>query len=137
MMLFNLTLECARPSWRFRLLFSARERQLLGFAINTFMGNRHHNQFMRELEQRYPQGCGNHATQAGAVPVTQDQRWRNLMPKLDIDKSNIAILAVEYGYRACERGESLQAAMSGALRLLQPQEQLDSHQRTMKQPTQD
>jgi hypothetical protein len=75
MMLFSLTLECARPSWRFRLLFGARERQLLGFAINTFMGNRHHNQFMAELERRYPQGCGNHATQAGAAraePVTQD-----------------------------------------------------------------
>jgi hypothetical protein len=62
--LFSLTLECARPSWRFRLLFGARERQLLGFAINTFMGNRHHNQFMRELEQRYPQGIANCAEQA-------------------------------------------------------------------------
>jgi hypothetical protein len=62
--LFSLTLECARPSWRFRLLFGARERQLLGFAVNTLMGTRHHNQFMRELEQRYPQNCGA-ATQAG------------------------------------------------------------------------
>ena len=53
-MLFNLVLECARPSWRFRLMFNARERQLLGFAINTFMGNRHHNQFMAELNGRFP-----------------------------------------------------------------------------------
>jgi len=52
-MLFNLVLECARPSWRVRLMFNARERQLLGFAINTFMGNRHHNQFMAELNGRY------------------------------------------------------------------------------------
>jgi hypothetical protein len=36
-MLLDLTLECARPSWRFRLLFGAQERQLIGFAINTFV----------------------------------------------------------------------------------------------------
>jgi len=61
-MLFNLVLECARPSWRFRVMFNARERQLLGFAINTFMGNRHHNQFMAELNGRFP---SNTPTQQG------------------------------------------------------------------------
>jgi hypothetical protein len=67
-MLFSLTLECARPSWRFRALFSAQERQLLGFAINTFMGQRQHNQLMNELDRRYGANRGNpgEATQAGA-----------------------------------------------------------------------
>lgn len=52
-MLLHLTLECARPSWRFRFLFRARERQLLGFAINTFMGQRQQNLLMRKLDERY------------------------------------------------------------------------------------
>lgn len=52
-MLLHLTMECARPSWRFRLLFGARERQLLGFAINTFMGQRQQNLLMRKLDERY------------------------------------------------------------------------------------
>ena len=52
-MLLDLTLKCARPSWKFRLLFNARERQLLGFAINTFMGQRQTNLIMNELDRRY------------------------------------------------------------------------------------
>ena len=46
-MLLHLTLECARPSWRFKALFNAQERQMLGFAINTFMGVRQHNRVVR------------------------------------------------------------------------------------------
>ncbi len=56
-MLFSLTLECARPSLRFRLLFGAQERQLLGFAINTFMGQRKNNLLMHELSRRYGQNA--------------------------------------------------------------------------------
>jgi hypothetical protein len=75
-MLFKLTLECARPSWRFRALFSAQERQLIGFAINTFMGQRQHNLLMAQLDQRYGKYQTNpgQATQAEAVsamPVPQ------------------------------------------------------------------
>jgi hypothetical protein len=67
-MLLDLTLECARPSWRFRLLFGAQERQLIGFAINTFMGKRQHNLLMAELDRRYGHhGTANQApTQAAA-----------------------------------------------------------------------
>lgn len=70
-MLFDLVLECARPSWRFRLLFNASERRLLGFAINTFMGNRHHNQFMAELERRYGPGglAGNDGSMRAGAPA--------------------------------------------------------------------
>ena len=64
-MLFSLTLECARPSWRFRMLFSAQERQMIGFAINTFMGQRQHNLLMAKLDQRYGwKGSGGEAQQA-------------------------------------------------------------------------
>lgn len=52
-MLLHLTLECARPSWRFRLLFGAKERQLLGFAVNTFMSQRQENLLMHKLDSRY------------------------------------------------------------------------------------
>jgi hypothetical protein len=51
--LWRLVLEVARPSWRFRMLFSAHERQLLGFAINTFMSQRQQNLLMGELDRRY------------------------------------------------------------------------------------
>lgn len=65
--LFSLTLECARPSWRFRALFNAHERQLIGFAINTFMGERQKNFLMHELDRRYlNHGNAGQATQAGA-----------------------------------------------------------------------
>lgn len=66
-MLLDLILECARPSWRFRLLFGTRERQLLGFAINTFMGQRQHNLLMAKLDQRYGShaGIAEQAGQAG------------------------------------------------------------------------
>lgn len=69
--LLHLTLECARPSWRFRMLFSAAERQLLGFAINTFKGQRQTNFLMQELERRYGPNLGRNtvsgeAQQAGA-----------------------------------------------------------------------
>lgn len=65
--LLDLTLECARPSWRFRFLFGTRERQLLGFAINTFMGQRQHNLLMAKLDQRYGShpGIAEQAGQAG------------------------------------------------------------------------
>jgi hypothetical protein len=52
-LLLDLTLRCARPTWPFRLLFNTRERQLLGFAINTLMGQRQHNLLMRKLDERY------------------------------------------------------------------------------------
>jgi hypothetical protein len=66
-MLFSLTLECARPSWRFRFLFGARERQLLGFAINSFMGQRQQNLLMNRLDQRY----GNHGQNSGPQEAQQ------------------------------------------------------------------
>lgn len=68
-MLFDLSLECARPSWRFRFLFGARERQLLGYAVNTFMGQRHRNLFLAELDRRYlnQDRRGGEATQAGVA----------------------------------------------------------------------
>lgn len=72
-MLFSLTLECARPSWRFRFLFNARERQLLGFAINTFMGQRQNNLFMAELERRYGSGgLDGNAAQAMQAGVSSE-----------------------------------------------------------------
>lgn len=65
-MLLDLTLECARPSWRFRLLFSTRERQMLGFAINTFMGQRQSNLLMAELGRRFGRNVYN--ADAGSAP---------------------------------------------------------------------
>lgn len=68
-MLFRMSLDCARPTWRFRLLFGKRERQTLGYAINTFIGVRHKNMFMAELDKRYGNfGRSGEATQAG-VPA--------------------------------------------------------------------
>jgi hypothetical protein len=54
--LLHLLLECARPSWRFRMMFDASERQMMQFAINTFMSKRSENLLMNELERRYGQG---------------------------------------------------------------------------------
>jgi hypothetical protein len=51
--LFSLCLECARPSWRFQLLFNAEERKLLGYGINTFMSQRQTNLLANELSNRY------------------------------------------------------------------------------------
>lgn len=67
--LLDLTLECARPSWRFRLLFSAHERQLLGFAINTFKGQRNANLFIHELERRYGPNLGRNTGGGEAAQV--------------------------------------------------------------------
>lgn len=64
--LLHLVLECARPSLRFRLMFSASERQLIGFAVNTFMSKRQENHLMSELDRRYGQPNVGRPTQAGA-----------------------------------------------------------------------
>jgi hypothetical protein len=52
-MLFKLAVECTRPSWRFRAMFSERERQMIHFSVNTMMATRRNNQFMAELDRRY------------------------------------------------------------------------------------
>ena len=72
--LLNLTIECARPSWRFRLLFGAMERQLLGFAINTFMSQRQQNMLINELDRRYCNyGRGSPGAQEQQAPARASQ----------------------------------------------------------------
>lgn len=74
-MLFRMSLECARPSWRFRLLFGARERKLMEYSINTFMGERQKNLLMHELDRRYlNHGNAGQATQAGAEQMVVSGR---------------------------------------------------------------
>lgn len=78
-MLLDMVLECARPSWRFRLLFSARERQLLGFAINTFMGQRQSNLLLAELERRYGRyGYGANANPPPQAPINETIAEKNV-----------------------------------------------------------
>jgi hypothetical protein len=51
--LLDLRSQCYRPSWRFGLFFSARERQLIIASINSLYSKRQHNLLMAELDQRY------------------------------------------------------------------------------------
>lgn len=62
--LFALELECARPSLRFRLMFSEDERHLLGHAFSTLRGQRQYNHMMYELERRYGPNLGRNAANA-------------------------------------------------------------------------
>jgi hypothetical protein len=75
-MLFALELECARPSVRFRDLFTENERHLLGHAFSTLRGQRQFNSMMNELERRYGPNLGrnaaggNEAQQSGQAVCT-------------------------------------------------------------------
>lgn len=77
-MLFAMQLECARPSLRFRLMFSAQERSLLGAAFSTLYGQRQFNHMTRELERRYGPNIGRNtaseAQQAGVIAAPTQAR---------------------------------------------------------------
>lgn len=76
-MLFDMLLECARPSWRFRLTFGKQERNLLQAAINTLRGQRQTNMLMNELDRRYryryanPPGEGVQQAHTASSPTPQ------------------------------------------------------------------